>query len=390
MKLIFFLIVLFFSGFYVNAQNALYVKNLEKYLLKEKSLHKKVFLDSLGLHFFGNILSEDSLERIAQTYTIYEEIKRLQTIGFAGSFLGKPQTLVGWRIAIDPGHFAGDWETAKIEGKFIEMNLADSIKIGFYESALAWATAHILKEKLEKKGAKVMLTRSKVSYTAFEKTFEDSYQTYLKGNLTTTKKGMKKRIPLRKGQFFRLVFRKRELEERVRKINDFRPHITLVIHYNVDENNTNWRKPSKENFAMAFVGGAFEATDFENKTLHKDFLRLLVSLQLTHSLNLSEHILFYHQKIAKVPIIEPSNNQGYLQEKAIFTGKQGIYSRNLLLSRAVESPVCYGESLFQDSFQEIRKLNEKTLKINDFYTSPRVLDIAEAYFRGILSYCQHL
>lgn len=356
-----------------------------QYLLKDENVQKKVWQDSF-LFLAGKKVKIDTLQTLSDYYQKqFEKHQKKKILVTLNPFFGiKP--LTGIKIALDPGHFAGDLPTARIEGKYIQMSLTDSTEILFFESHLAWATAKILEEKLQKQGATVMLTRSKSNFTAFEKTFQEHYQEYIQEPEKQTKPHKNRKAKkLDEKQFFQKIFRKKELQERVRKINDFAPDITIIIHYNVDENNAPWKKPVPYNFSMAFVGGAFEFQDI-GKGETEDFLRLLLSKDVQLSIELSEKILQKHQKIAEISPIKIENSQKFLKEKCLFTGKTGIYARNLLLSRAVKGVLCYGESLLQDSQQEVKRLNQKTLQVGEIWVSPRIEEIAEAYFQGIMSY----
>lgn len=356
------------------------------YLLKDEKAQKRIWQDSFLL-LTGKKIGIDTLETLSARYqSVFEKHQKKKLRCKVNHFLGK-KPLTGIKIALDPGHFAGDFQTARIEGKYIQMSLPDSTEVLFFESHLAWATAKILQEKLEKQGATVMLTRSQPNFTAFEKTFQEHYQEYLLGlKLASVRLAKRKNIrALNESQFFQQIFRKKELQERVRKINEFEPDLTLIIHYNVDENNAPWKKPVPYNFSMAFVGGAFEFQDIGESEV-EDFLRLLLSKDLQLSIQLSEKILQKHQKIAEISPIEVENSQKFLKEKCLFTGKLGVYARNLLLSRAVKGVVCYGESLLQDSEQEVKRLNQKNLQVGSIWVSRRVAEIAEAYFQGVMSY----
>ena len=360
-----------------------------RYLLKGEITQLKVWKDSFLL--LGKTkITADTLTLVERHYQkIFENYLQKKAFLKLNTFLGR-KPLSGLKIALDPGHFAGDSVTARLEGKYIEMNLPDSTQIFFWESYLAWATAKLLQEKLQQYGANVMLTRSQPNYTAFEKTFQQHYQEYLENfRQQNSSKKRKKVKPLNEKQFFRLFFRKQELQERVRKINEFAPDLTLIIHYNVDEQNSPWKKPVSQNFAMAFVAGAFEWQDLD-KNSTEDFLRLLTSKDIELSIYFSEKILQAHQIVAGVPPVPVKNNQKFLQEKCLFTGKQGVYARNLLLCKSVKGIVCYGESLLQDSDQEIKRLNEKTLQVGNIWVSSRVKDIAEAYFQGIMNFLKEL
>ena len=63
-------------------------------------------------------------------------------------------------------------------------------------------------------------------------------------------------------------FRDFDLNNRAKIMNDFFPHASLIIHYNVDEKNNPWKQTTKKNYTMAFIGGAFtrdNLTNYENK-----------------------------------------------------------------------------------------------------------------------------
>jgi len=378
----------------IQQQIAFYNQKIKKYLLLHPKDSALVRVDSAGLHLKNKLwVSFDSLRLLQSQQQKEQQQKNIRL--FQYKWLGFPdKPLLGWRIALDPGHFAGDLQTAKIEGKHLQMILSDSTQIEFWESHLSWATAKLLQERLEKAGAIVMLTRSKPEFTAFEQTFQTYYQEYQHRHYTSeyrmkqSIKSPKTRMPLSKNTYFQASFKRAELEKRVDKINEFKPDLTLVMHYNVDEKNEGWDKPVSKNFSMAFVGGAFELDDLKNGSL-KDFVRLLCSQDTEKSILLAQKVLKYHEETAKVPVVTLQNDQNYLQDKCLFTGVQGVYARNLMLSRAIKGTVCYGESLLQDSEQEIKRLNEKTLKVGDILTSPRVAEIADAYFKGILAYCQN-
>ncbi|KOY86836.1 hypothetical protein AD998_12400 [bacterium 336/3] len=378
----------------IQSKIALYNQKIKKYLLLSSKDSNLVKVNETGLVFKKKILVNwDSLQKIENLYSI--KIKQQKARLLLQQFSIVPnKPLLGWKIALDPGHFAGDLQTARIEGKYLQMTLSDSTQIEFWESHLAWATAKLLQEKLANAGATVMLTRSKPEYTAFESTFKSEYQEYThrhmyaEQKMRKSMKSQKTRMPLPQNTFFQVSFKRNELRKRVEKINAFQPDLTLIMHYNVDEKNTNWNKPISKNFSMAFVGGAFELEDLKEESLD-DFVRLMCTQDTEKSISVAQKVLQFHQQDAKVPIVSLANDQDYLQDKCLYTGVQGVYTRNLLLARAIEGIVCYGESLLQDSEQEIRRLNEKTLKVGDIYTSPRVLEIAEAYFKGILAYAQN-
>ena len=88
----------------------------------------------------------------------------------------KTQALSGLRVALDPGHLGGSMEMAELEKKYmkIKANPAEGIpyEIAFNEGNLALATAYVIREKLQKAGAEVLLTREGKGNSAFGYSFD--------------------------------------------------------------------------------------------------------------------------------------------------------------------------------------------------------------------------
>jgi len=303
---------------------------------------------------------------------------------------GNSKLLDGYKIAIDPGHIAGDLETAKMEKRWVEMK---SAKVQLIEGELTLATAKILKKKLEAEGATVMLTRDKPNISSFGidfKKWKDSLfhksldSAYSRGDVT-----FEERIFLfnkaNDTEIFRRFFLQDELRERVRKINEFQPDLTLVIHYNVDETNQSWNKPTKKDFNMAFVGGSFGADELDKPEARIDLLRLLLTDDIEQSIDFSKYIVESLVQKTNVPAALDSCAI-YLKGSCITTDASGVFCRNLALTRMVKGTLCYGESLYQDNINECKALSKKEIKVDGIETSKRVEEVAEAYFEGIMNY----
>lgn len=304
--------------------------------------------------------------------SLLQKIK--EPFGWNANDLLRP--LVGIKIAIDPGHIAGNMETARMEGKYIQMDLDDE-KIGFYESEIAWETAQVLKYKLEGLGAQVMLTRSAPGNTAFGITYKAWYDRYLQ-----QKKDKKESIKgLTEDRVFGTTFRVMDLLERCNNINLFQPDLTVVVHYNVDGGNAPWRQPTKKNYNVAFVGGGFLESELKNQDDRFQMLRLLLTDELEKSIELSRYVLDSFESILKVP-----TDKSPYYGNSLPTGTPGVNSRNLTLTRKVYGIICYGESLYQDNGQECRALNRKEEIIAGIRTSKRVVEVADAYLEGILNF----
>ena len=305
------------------------------------------------------------------------------------------KSLANAKIIIDPGHIAGDLETAKQEKKWVEMKNPPAQLI---EGELTLATALILRKKLEAQGAIVMLTRSEPNVSSFGldyKKWKDSLFIgslefeYDMGNISFEEKSYL-HTKANDTEIFRRFFMLEDLHERARKINEFHPDLTLIIHYNVDETNQNWNKPTKKDYVMGFVGGSFAKDEFEMPEARVEFLRLLLTDDVEHSIEFSKYIVNSLSEKLKVPAALDSNAI-YLRDNCMKTAATGVYCRNLTLTRKVKGVICYGESLYQDNVNECKLLSKKDASTplsvtGGVQTSKRVEEVAEAYYEGIMNY----
>ena len=306
------------------------------------------------------------------------------------------KTLKGKKIAIDPGHFAGNMRTARIEQKFIEFipsplnNLKDTIR--FNEGYLTYQTAEILKQQLLEQGAVVMVTRPNQNSTSFQVSYEDWFikrkKTVLDSLLkeeSIDAKRYAKLIHLSKEKLFWDFFRDYELMERSRIINEFKPDITVIIHYNVDEKNTDWLNPTKKNFTMAFIGGGITGDNFSKPINKMHFLRLLLTDQLNESEKLASLTVNEFSAKMNIPIAQ-KNDADYLRDNCMKTLSSGVFCRNLALCRTINSPLVYGECLYQDNLNECINLSKSDYEIFGQKTSKRIYEAAGCYFIAINEY----
>ena len=304
--------------------------------------------------------------------------------------------LSGIKIAIDPGHIAGDYDMAMTEAKkikFLKRNnpqlKQDSIFIA--EGILTYATAQLLKVQLENEGAEVFLTRGDnlsafgISYnewlTKKKKKYLDSLFATGKINLSKKEKLMK----MNKKEFFFEFFRDIDLIKRAELINQFKPDISVIIHYNVDEKNHNWEKPTTKNYCMAFIPGAFDAKVLQSDLGRINFLRLLVGDDLLLSEKISSLTVNAFKSKLNVSIAS-KNDADYLKNNCTYASKEGVFCRNLALCRLIQSPLVYGESLYQDNVNEYEVLSKTDKTYLGIKTNERVKQVADAYFEGILNY----
>lgn len=314
----------------------------------------------------------------------------------------------GLRVALDPGHIASNFEEAKLEKRYVraEGGLFDQKEdIQFFEANLAYTTCLVLKEMLEEKGATVMLTHE-YGKSAMGNNYQEWRKTDIKSDIVRgykedwyNRKAFEYLISEDPSDFvlFNDVFRNKDFVARAEKINDFDPDITLVVHYNASENGKRYGNlylpPVNENYSMVFIPGAFLGVEIDgNDGLDQRFemLRLLVSYDLEESDVLASNIIKALNDELKVDALPRQNGFGFARHFSILSeSSEGVYHRNLYLTRVVRGPIAYSEALYQDNVEEMALLGKKDFTINGIRTSSRVKDVAEVYFIALQRWLQH-
>ena len=304
--------------------------------------------------------------------------------------------LHGYRIAIDPGHTAVNLTDAQIEQKFLYF-VKDSINhpndtIKLFESALTFNTAQLVQKMLEEQGAKVLITRNQHNYNSFNCTYSSWLSHNKKRVLDSLKTAKvlpndkyKKLIKMSDRDLFWEFFRDYDLNNRSKIMNDFDPHVSLIIHYNVDEKNEPWKQTSKKNYTMAFIGGAFTSDNLDKPENKTHFLRLLLTDQLDQSEKLAAHSVSCSSKNLNIPVASQFD-ASYLKDNCLFTGSAGVFSRNLNLCRLINSPLVYGESLYQDNEHECEALMKTDVNYKNIKTNDRTLLVAKSYYEAVFNF----
>lgn len=399
----------------LNSRVNYYSEKTQNYLDKEKLLSGYYSIDNDGIKIYANPLAKKNntieffiawsdldnfktelklmpFEKTMNQFSYGKYIpaihKKNNTENIAGVL-----KLSGIKIALDPGHLANDSEMGDLEKKQVKFKkdslhgLNDSIEIT--EGILTYATAQILKQKLEAEGAEVIITRINGN-SAFGKTFYQWKREDLKkavdslfkiGEIKPAQKQYFLSGKAKDSDIFRVIFKDLELAKRAELINDFKPDFTLIIHFNVDETNTGWQKPGCKNFNMVFVGGAFMKSDLVSKEKRFEFLRLMVTDDLERSIILSSAMIKSFEKNLNVKTARIQEAR-YLSEGCLPTNESGVYCRNLQLTRYIHSPLVYGETLCQDYLDEAIILNKE----KDKTKNERIKQVAEAYYLGIIDY----
>ncbi len=310
--------------------------------------------------------------------------------------------LEGLRVAIDPGHFAGNAKEAIWEMRLARIRMPDKRVLQVFESELTYATALFLRDTLESLGATVMLTRNNMGWTAFDKPYSqwieedmtDAVIGDLREGYISQSMANKVLISTDKQYIYKYFFQRYELHQRARKINNFRPHFTLIIHYNADAQNRRYdgrgnQIPSQSDYNMTFIPGAYIAGEMRFKEQRLNFARIVLSDQIDRSMELAYFVSTRLNERLDVSSYPLGGNQLYMKKVANYTGYEGVYARNLALTRMINGPLCYGETLYQDNVDEIERLSNKTLAIHGIKTSERVREVAMGYFDGIMAYLNY-
>ena len=123
------------------------------------------------------------------------------------------------KIALDPGHFGGT--LSKIEDRHFSFPDFPPIK----EGDLTFEVAELLSELLNERGAKVLISRKNFNYFMLPEKF--SFQEYNR-------------------------FKLANWADRAKSINDFKPDLTLAIHFNANCYSSNM-KETEFNGVMVFI-----------------------------------------------------------------------------------------------------------------------------------------
>ena len=313
-----------------------------------------------------------------------------------------PLPLSGIRIALDPGHIGGSMELAEMESKYMKIRAGEingfPAPIAFNEGNLTMATALILKEELEKRGAEVILTRPDYGLSAFGYNFDDwkkkryaeAFEEFVKEEEISAEEIEWWEHKAKDSDVFHKIFKYDEFKERARLINNFRPDLTLIIHFNVEgtskPDKEGYFQPTENNFNMAFIPGSFMKGELDRPKDRMAFVRLLVSEEIKHSENFSDLIANGLAQYTGVPLIEKEEGLVYLTKASLKTPHNGVYARNLSLTRLVFGTLCFGESLYQNNSTEARSLFSTDLRVGNARVSNRLQDVARGYLSGILEW----
>lgn len=399
--------ILLFLPLLLKAQNndslqKYFIEKANKLLIRSNELTNHYKISNDGIYIYKDLASKqknkfefylpytslDSCKKLIKDEKNFDKFYDSKILKYYKNLLkdtlpnNNSKGLKGKRIFIDPGHMSNNIEDAKIEGKCLSFKADSSIglneDIEIIEGNLTLATALLLKEKLVLEGAEVELTRNTSGFSSFNQSFKQWLQSDSSGYWgKTLTEAEKKKIFTN--------YNNRDLVNRCKIINEYNPDVTIIIHFNVNEKNLKWIKPSNKNFNMIFIGGGLNGGDLNIRKNRIEFLRMLITDDIEKSLIIAEYTIKEFEKKLNVPTATP-NDADYLIDKSITTPVKGVYARNLALTRIIHSPLIYGETLYQDDLNECKRLNKKDINVGGVMVPSRLEDVANAYFDGIKKY----
>lgn len=284
------------------------------------------------------------------------------------------QPLSQAKIAIDPGHFGGKF--ARLEERYVEME-HEGKTLYFDEGSLAFLTALHLKKRLEEKGATVLITRKGIGEGVYPENFFD----WLKNHPELWEKGTSL------STIFLRYYNRLDLRARAELINAFNPDLTLFIHYNALDSelpNSTQTKRTDRNFNLVFIPGAFCSGELTTPEDRYHFLRLICTQDLETSHVIAQNLVDRFTTLLKVPALKTAKREVCGFGNSLISS-DGIFCRNLCLTRLVKGPLCYGETLIQNNLQEALELSQTQRVVEGIACPERVIEVAEAYYETIVA-----
>jgi len=184
-------------------------------------------------------------------------------------------------------------------------------------------------------------------------------------------------------------FKKDDLIARANKINAFQADVTAIIHYNISTKAKlvkGYFGPTTDNYSMMFTAGSFAKNELNDPEKRMNFLRLLLTDDIERSVELCDPVMAFHRDSLGVPAVAEPNDILYLNKYSLYLGVPGVYARNLRMTRMVQGPICFGESLLQDNKTEATRLNTLDDKLEGEAVSSRLREVAKSYFLGVRDY----
>ncbi|MEO7932690.1 MAG: hypothetical protein ABIT76_05990 [Chthoniobacterales bacterium] len=267
-----------------------------------------------------------------------------------------PGSLIGKRIAIDPGHIGGDW--AKMEERWFKVG--DTTPVA--EGDMTLLVARKIAAQLRSAGALVALVRDdNQPLTPIRPeilTEEATESLQLKGvkDIHPTYSGISDSQKQNSIQWEaeRLFYRVNEIRARAKRNNEvLKPDLTICIHFNAEA----WGDPTlpsfvEKNHLHLLVNGQYGADELAYDDVRLEMLEKLLSQTINTELALSATVARSLAVATRLPPYE------YTTPNALkVPGSDYVWYRNLLANRLYRNPTLYLEPYVMnnlDTFDRIQ------------------------------------
>ena len=136
---------------------------------------------------------------------------------------------------------------------------------------------------------------------------------------------------------------------------------------------------------MTFIPGCIIVDNLKTTQGQINLLRLLLTNDLDESEKISALVVNQLSQQLKIPVANKTDAT-YLSEHCMAASSSGVYSRNLALCRMVQTPLVYGECLYQDCENECYTLLQNTETAYGIKTNKRVVLAAQSFYNAIIQF----
>lgn len=268
--------------------------------------------------------------------------------------------LLGYHIALDPGHIGGDF--AMIEERHLEYGNHPPIQ----EGTMTLITAQHLKPLLEELGARVTLVR-------------DQNEPVTPTRPTDYSAGHSKQFAEK------LFYRTAEIRARAERVNNkIQPDLVVCLHYNA----TGSPVPIPGQDFHILLNGAYHPGELSHEDERFQMLQRLLSGTIKEEVPIAKSVADSFVAYTELPPYEYRPDHPYSVKIADF-----IFARNLLANRLYQCPVIFLEPYTMNSAEFIKRHKagdyEGYKKVDGKPRLSVYREYAQAVADGLASYYSH-